>query len=1231
MFRNYYNKKILIAVLLIITNLFSQDTYEELNKYLDEVDLTNSHRLLDMQIEAAEGYDKYEKVYNLKKLYKELYSENIKELMDDALSLIKNRSWWRFKADKNDTLKVIEKLEKIYQNYPEDYILNVVIGEKYFQIEDFHKAKPYLIKGATITPKYELYGHSISQASYHYLAALHFMINDIDEGFYFLEKSFIYGFSNMKHLETCPYLIILDEIDNKERYEKLLTDYRVKEIFDVRDFLQTIPAVKYPSILKTTKGPPIFANKIDKSVINKLDQWGTSFEKSGNLSHAHYCYERADFFRSILQKAKNPNSDLTYINHNVDKIISNLDRLGNYHRAALACFSYIFVLREMGNTDDSVLIKYYELGLLYSKKCGDRRKIAEISEYLGNIYAGFDKSKAVNYYNVSLYIHSENNDSLAIADAYIRFYLLGETKNIEYGTKAINIIRNNGESPFGPEEGTSESYKFRSLMGRLAYSHVKNMEYKKAIEYNEELLSWCWISDDCTANDTLNIAQNYVKILWEASDVISKDLLNEFLFGYEEVVEEYDEFFRIGGYYSLSAIYYSNFIYDQKKAEYYDKKLGLELENKDDDYFLKIRLEKIDALEKDNVDVERLNELFDGDIVDFGDLGIAWAYKNQPKKAKENFEQCINKFEKSGDLRTALDCYRGLVKLAVLEQNNEDLESYLSDALNIIEEKNSEDIRSEIESITLSDLSLPLKDRLIGWYDFSIKHDYITENYFDLFSTLRGYRAYWLKRNILNRSLQIGSLDEDEKAVYRPKKNQAFIGFDIIDESDGPKDFVIAESLLDLYKPENINNLYLENNLLSISFVDVNKMRKIDSVLNTIPNPSMTYMHNGKQYIVMPDDQAAADNKIWKEAWNSKVEEWGKFILIPTDSTFSEYNGIQNALKIYRKQLLTNDPNAKILASKFYDTLIKPIEHLISNYDDLIVIPDQNFTYLPFETLIDDKEKPLISNYTISYIQSQVLLEHMAHAGHDRKTYEYDLLAFGGAIYNVDKLAIFRPFYNSNNNNYKYADQIQDEQMREFIYRGNLPNLPASRTEVINISGLFDDSKVFTGKRVTEEVIKDLSGEGYLSKYKYIHFATHGKIDLDQPDMSAIVLSQDKSSTYNEDGFLTVREIGDLKLNGNIITLSACRTRTGKKFGTEGVIGLNEAFLSAGARGVCSTLWEIPDKPTSLFMQQLYERVSKGTDYRIALSQTKRDFLNGTFGKEYSHSSIWAPFVYYGM
>jgi CHAT domain-containing protein len=109
-----------------------------------------------------------------------------------------------------------------------------------------------------------------------------------------------------------------------------------------------------------------------------------------------------------------------------------------------------------------------------------------------------------------------------------------------------------------------------------------------------------------------------------------------------------------------------------------------------------------------------------------------------------------------------------------------------------------------------------------------------------------------------------------------------------------------------------------------------------------------------------------------------------------------------------------------------------------------------------------------------------------------------------------------------------------------------------------------------------------------LRDFRYVHFATHGLVDARYPGLSALVLSQFDEQGRPQDGFLRLSDIYNLKLDADLVVLSACNTALGREVRGEGLIGLTQGFMSAGARSLVASLWQVPDSATAELMRQFY-------------------------------------------
>ena len=109
-----------------------------------------------------------------------------------------------------------------------------------------------------------------------------------------------------------------------------------------------------------------------------------------------------------------------------------------------------------------------------------------------------------------------------------------------------------------------------------------------------------------------------------------------------------------------------------------------------------------------------------------------------------------------------------------------------------------------------------------------------------------------------------------------------------------------------------------------------------------------------------------------------------------------------------------------------------------------------------------------------------------------------------------------------------------------------------------------------------------------LSHYRIVHFATHGLVNGEHPELSGIVLSLFDERGRRQDGFLQLSEIYNLNLPADLVVLSACQTALGKEVRGEGLIGLTRGFMYAGAPRVVASLWKVDDAATARLMAEFY-------------------------------------------
>jgi CHAT domain-containing protein len=150
----------------------------------------------------------------------------------------------------------------------------------------------------------------------------------------------------------------------------------------------------------------------------------------------------------------------------------------------------------------------------------------------------------------------------------------------------------------------------------------------------------------------------------------------------------------------------------------------------------------------------------------------------------------------------------------------------------------------------------------------------------------------------------------------------------------------------------------------------------------------------------------------------------------------------------------------------------------------------------------------------------------------------------------------------------------------------NLDRLPASRREAQAIISLADPGSSL--KALDFDASLETSTSPELAQYQIIHFASHTLLNSHHPELSGILLSLVDRQGRSRDGFLQAREIYNLKLNADMVVLSACQTALGKEVRGEGLIGLSRAFMYAGSPRVVASLWRVPDSATAELMRRFY-------------------------------------------
>jgi CHAT domain-containing protein len=189
-----------------------------------------------------------------------------------------------------------------------------------------------------------------------------------------------------------------------------------------------------------------------------------------------------------------------------------------------------------------------------------------------------------------------------------------------------------------------------------------------------------------------------------------------------------------------------------------------------------------------------------------------------------------------------------------------------------------------------------------------------------------------------------------------------------------------------------------------------------------------------------------------------------------------------------------------------------------------------------------------------------------------------------------------------------------------------LSRLPFTRKEVEAISALIPAN--LKKAALDFEVNRKTATDAGLSQYRYIHFATHAMVDSARPELSGIALSRFNKQGLEQEGFLRLNDIFNLRLPAELIVLSGCSTGLGQELRGEGLIGLTRGFMYAGAARVMVSLWDVNDEATAEFMTRFYRSmVTQNLTPAAALKATQNSMARD---KRWSSPYYWAAFVLQG-
>jgi CHAT domain-containing protein len=288
-------------------------------------------------------------------------------------------------------------------------------------------------------------------------------------------------------------------------------------------------------------------------------------------------------------------------------------------------------------------------------------------------------------------------------------------------------------------------------------------------------------------------------------------------------------------------------------------------------------------------------------------------------------------------------------------------------------------------------------------------------------------------------------------------------------------------------------------------------------------------------------------------------------------------------------------------ARDLHRLLLEPVEALLGDEARLLIAPDGNLAFLPFEALRRANGERVLERWEVAYLPSATVHAVLCARAEGLPRGE-GIVALGDPAYPEDAGA-----------------------RTELALRSStrLARLPATGEEAKAVAALFPEPRrrVLLGGRASVQDLREALG-AFTGRLAAVHLACHGHLDTARPRLTGLALAGGE--------LLTLDDVYRLRVEADLAVLSACETARGRIASGEGVLGLVRGFFHAGCPRVVVSDWRVPDASTGALMLAFYRQMAEhGLAPAAALRAAKLEFLRA--GGARAHPREWAAFVLWGL
>jgi len=876
-------------------------------------------------------------------------------------------------------------------------------------------------------------------------------------------------------------------------------------------------------------------------------------------------------------------------------------------------------------------IEKYQSALPALVAAGDNYRRALTYLSIGSAYFSLNEfRKARRYFEETLTLSINLNDPRLQANVETwmggTLEILGDvTKALEHQQQALRLARENGPRL---AEGNA-----LSNIGKI-YNDLA--DWQKALEYYQQALA-VFQSLNLVQNQAITL--NNIGIAYGQSGEQQKalDYLQQGLPLLRSVKNKNSEAYTL---LNIGRVYRRMGQYD-KALEYYGQAQAIQRETGNraqsgetlDEigvaYAAEGQYEKALDYHRQSLEIQRATGNVRREALVLTNLGETYNALKQPEKAREQFGAALAIFQTIGDLASAATAVEGIARADQQRGNLSDARVYIEHSLAL-----RETVRSRSRSL---ELRASYRARFEAAYEFYI--DLLMQQHAK--RPDQGYDAEALKASERGRARSLLEQLSEARIDIREGVDPALIQR----ESDAARVLnAKAQRLMQLKarrgNDDELAAMNREIGALEDEYQQVQAaIRKSSPQYSALTQPQPLDLKGIQQQL--DADTVLLEYALGEErsyVWAVTQNGLQSYVLPKRADVEAVAREVYDSLVARsvvksletpaqrRTRIAQADTNFQKAAERLSSLILSPASAQLT-HKRLVVVADGALQYVPFAalTLSGDSYRPLVVDHELVSLPSASAFAVQRQNLKDRPVAPKSVAVVADPVFSTND-ARLKGGAQARAATEPAATRIIEHLQGTAKGQLSIPRLPYTRSEADEILAVAPSNSSF--KAVDFNASRSVATGGELSKYRYVHFATHGYLDTSRSNLSAIVLSLFDEQGRPQDGFLRAHDIYNLKLPAELVVLSACETGLGKDVTGEGLEGLTRGFMYAGARRVIVSLWNVNDKATASLMQRLYAGMLRsGKTPAAALRAAQIEMLRT---RQWQSPYYWAPFVMQG-